>query len=146
MENMDMKTATKTLLSLSICLGLSGAVYAQPSGVQSDKQALPSSEVVKHKAPAAAKHKPAVPADVSADSKMKAPAVREHGAKSAQPMAASKTDKATKVERKEAQEAAAESSTKSAPASGVRATKPATKSAKPAPKAETSVEGAKNLK
>jgi hypothetical protein len=86
-----MKTVSK-LLAASICLGLSGVVYAQPPAMEPTKSVAAASDTAKPK-PAA--HTPAAPAETAAGVKAKSTEKREH----AVPEASSKVKPAAKVSK-----------------------------------------------
>lgn len=94
MENTHMRTVSKTLLSLSICLGLSGAVYAQTA--PETKPAPASSAATKSKTPSVAKTEKDKPAAVSDASKT--PMKHEHANHAAKP--AGKADKVENTDAK----------------------------------------------
>jgi hypothetical protein len=93
----DMKTVSK-LLAASICLGLSGVVYAQPPAMEPTKSAAAASGAAK---PKVAPHAPSAPAETAADVKSKSVEHREH-AVNAVPEASSKVKPAAKVTKQAA--------------------------------------------
>jgi hypothetical protein len=136
-----MKTVSN-LLAASICLGMSVPVYAQSAGMAATKAPAPISDAAKVKEQ---KHKPSAPAESATSDAKKNLEHREHSVKSVPPTAAGKVEKADKVDATRANLEKAE------PASTVgkdrvaahHEIKPAVKSAKPALKADPSVEATK---
>jgi hypothetical protein len=138
-ENTFMRTVSKSLLTLSICLGLSGAVYAQST--PSTSKPTPAGEATKAKpaVPETAKVKPVAKADSkdkpAAVSGENTPATKtpkhEHATHAQKPAVEKSNTKAESPDAKKLDSSTAKESKKPAKHEGTKA------ASKPADKAPT---------